>query len=148
MSKRSLFGKSKALVDSVTGLSNRTFMRTQGCWNCKHGSYELAKSWWKDKRQKDLNEALALSMTSPLGEQDPTCKNIRRMVDMIDHGVASGGLFKCMGHGVDANDNPIGDLVKSSYLCRKWSGAQGATVAREGEKADDLPMELEEKFKG
>lgn len=137
----------KKLVDA-TGLSNRTFIRSQGCWNCKHGSYELGKQWWTQKRQEDLNQAMALALESPMGEQDPKVKNLRRMIDLVDHGMASGGLFKCLGHGVDADDNPVGDLVKSSYLCRKWSAAQGASMAREGEKLDDLPMELEEKYKG
>lgn len=135
---------SKSKVDSTTGLSDRVYLRSQGCWNCKHASFDIAKDWWKDKRQKDLAEALALSMLSPLGEEDPKVKNIRRMVDLIDNGLASGGLTKCIGGGVDADDNPVGDLLKNSYLCRKWSGVQGASIAREGESLDPLPMELEE----
>lgn len=138
-------GRDLSKTVDANGLTNRTFMRSQGCWNCKHGSYDMAKSWWKDRRQKDLEQAMAISLESPLGEEDPKVKNIRRMVDLIDHGMASGGLFKCLGSGVDAHDNPVGDLVKNSYLCRKWSAAQGASVAREGAASDPLPMELEDK---
>ena len=82
-----------------------------------------------------------------MGEEDPIVKNIRRMVDNVDHGLASGNLTTCTGRGQDAKGNPVGTFVKSNYLCTNWSGRTGASVAREGQKADDLPMELEDKFR-
>jgi hypothetical protein len=131
--------------DPSTGLNGRTFERTQGCWNCVHGNYERAKEKWMQKRHQDLARATGIATSSPLGEQEPRVVNIRRLVDQIDHGIFSGSLTTCTGPGVDANENPVGDFVKNNYLCHKWTGAVGASVAREGQKTDPLPMELEDK---
>ena len=68
------------------------------------------------------------------------------MVDLVDHGIASGGLGMCLAGGVDRDGNPVGDFVKDVYLCEKWSGAQGASVARAGAAPDPLPAELEDKI--
>ncbi len=132
-------------LDPQTGLSGRRFERTQGCWNCIHCDFKRGKEYWLDKREKDLETAVTKATASPEGENDNAVVNIRRMVAAIDQGLAFGTLTKCFGPGVDANDNPVGDFVKSNYLCRKWSAATGASIAREGQKADDLPMELEDK---
>lgn len=132
-------------LDPETGLSGRTFERTQGCWNCIHCDYDGAKNRWKEQRQRDLTVATSKALESAMGENDPAVVNIRRLVDAIDTGLATHNLTRCSGKGVDANDNPVGDFVKTNYLCRKWTAAQGASVAREGQKADDLPMELEDK---
>lgn len=134
--------------DKVTGLNNRTFERTQGCWNCKHGSSEVARKWWLEKREKDLQVAVGIALSSPIGEKDQKVVNIRRTTALIDEAVGTSSLIKCMGNGVDRHGNPVGDLVRSVYLCRKWSGAQGASVARAGEAPDLLPDELEDKVKG
>jgi hypothetical protein len=143
----SLLRKNKPLVDKLTGLSGRTYERTQGCWNCMHSSSEEARRFWLDQREKDLKIATEITLGSPIGEKEPKVVNIRRMTALIDEAVFKGDLIKCSGSGVDANDNPVGDLVKANYLCRKWSGAQGASVARAGEAPDLLPMELEDKNK-
>lgn len=134
-----------ARMDPRTGLIGRAHERTQGCWNCVHSSSDKAKEIWKDRRQQDLAAGLRISLESPLGEGDQRVVNIRRMVDAIDTGLATFNLTHCKGGGVDAHENPVGTFVKSNYLCHKWSAAQGASVAREGQKADDLPMELAEK---
>jgi hypothetical protein len=135
----------KGGFDPQTGLVGRRHERTQGCWNCKHSDFDKAKAIWKDKRQADLAIAARKALESPMGEQEPAVVSIRRMVDAIDVGLASYNLTTCTGKGVDANENPLGDYVKSNYLCHKWSAAQGASIARAGQKADDLPMELEDK---
>jgi hypothetical protein len=129
-----------------TNFPDRVIERKQGCWNCTGFSREMGKKHWSDRRQKDLEVGLSISLQSPLGEQDPKVKGIRQMVDNVDHGVASGSLGMCLGHGVDRNGNPVGDLVMSTYLCEKWNGAQGASVARGGEAPDTLPAELEDKL--
>lgn len=142
---KTLGGPLGSAVDPRTGLVGRTFERTQGCWNCRHFSVERARDIWKDKRQQDLAVAARLALESPMGEDEPKVVNIRRMIDAVDVGLATYNLGTCDGTGVDANDNPVGDLVKVNYLCRKWSAAQGASVARGGEAPDLLPMELEDK---
>lgn len=135
-----------ATLDPETGLIGRRFERTQGCWNCIHGDFDGGKDYWKAKRQQDLQIAATKALESPLGEEEPVVKNIRRMVDAIDVGLATGNLIQCRGHkGRDANGNPVGDFCKSNYLCDQWSGKQGASVARDVGKSDPLPMELEDK---
>jgi hypothetical protein len=133
-------------IDPITGLSkNRIHERTQGCWNCKHGSSEVARKWWLDKREKDLEIAVNIAIGSPDGEKDHKVVNIRRTTALIDEAVGNSSLIKCTGNGVDRHGNSVGDLVRSVYLCHKWSGAQGASIARAGEAPDLLPQELEEK---
>lgn len=145
--KKSLFGSiggplAGAAMDPRTGLIGRTHERTQGCWNCSHYSFDRAREMWKHKRQQDLAVAAKLVLDSPMGENDPQVRNIRRMVDAIDIGLATYNLGACDGTGTDKDDNPVGDLVKSNYLCRLWNAAQGASVARGGQAPDPLPMEL------
>ncbi len=113
--------------------------------NCKHGSREAAKTYWVTKRQQDLERALKIAMTSAHGENDQRVTNIRHMVDTIDHGVASGAMLKCLGRGKTANNQPVGDLVANNYLCGKWSAAQGASIARGGQKPDELPEEIQDR---
>ncbi len=48
----------------------------------------------------------------------------------------------CCSHGRLANGDPVGEFVFSTFLCDRWTAAQGASIAREGEKADKLPEEL------
>lgn len=132
-------------LDPQTGLTGRRHERTQGCWNCIHGDFDKAREYWKQKRQQDLAVAAQIALEGGQGEEHPRVVNIRRMVDAVDVGLATYNLTHCTGKGKDANGNPVGDFVKSNYLCTNWTAKQGASVAREGQKADDLPMELEDK---
>ncbi len=128
----------------------RVVERTQGCWNCKHFIQgETAKAAWNSARARDLQTALGIVRENPeQGENHPKVLNIRRMVNLLDHAIAQGEAGVCGGKGVLEDGKPVGDFVASTLLCRKWSGAQGASVARAGQKADDLPMELAEKIDG
>jgi hypothetical protein len=128
---------------------SRVFTRTQGCWNCKH--YGSAKAFWSERRQKDLQTALGFAHESPHGEEDQKVINIRKMVNRTDHLVAMKQVGVCSNptRPVDANNNQINaDLFQHSFLCSKWDGAQGASMAREGARADDLPEELVDKVDG
>lgn len=122
--------------------------RTQGCWNCRHHSHDEAVKFWSRKRQVDLAAGLAIAMESRLGEDDPKVRNIRVMVDKLDRGIASGTIGKCLGEGETAAGEPVGDFVVTNYLCHKWSAAEGASIARAGQKADDLPEEIMDKLDG
>lgn len=134
--------------DAILVPNDRVFERTQGCWNCRWS--QRATAFWTERRQWDLNKALTISMTSPLGEEDPKVQNIKNMVNKVDHGVASGSLLRCVSipKGRSANGDPVGDLVVHNYLCDRWSGATGASVARGGQKPDTLPEELADKIDG
>lgn len=135
-------------ADKVLVPNDRVFERTQGCWNCVHG--HSAKEFWTKKRQDDLNIALRISMSSKLGENHPKVMSIRSMVDTVDHGVASQAIMRCgtnlVRPGRTANGQPVGDLVANNYLCDRWSGRQGASIARAGQGPDKLPEELADKL--
>lgn len=135
----------------------RVVERTQGCWNCKHWDREMAKPLWTEKRQNDLKTALDLALNLPGGEpktqaecttpQAQRCYNIKKMVDSLDHLVASGHVGVCKGGGRTADGKPVGDLVVHSFLCDRWTGVSGAALARGGSAPDALPEELMEKHK-
>lgn len=112
--------------------------RTQGCWNCTGFSTDEAVKFWSERRQVDLKIALDHALASPLGEKDPKVAGIKRAVDLTDQAVAAGRLGRCSRKGSEA------DLIALEYLCTKWQGRQGASVARDGAKADKLPSELME----
>ncbi len=137
------------MTERVFTNKDRTFTRTQGCWNCRHrGS---ATVFWSERRVVDLKHALAIAHESPQGEQDQRVTNIKQMVNRVDHLVAKGQLGVCSNPGgpIDAKGKHIeADLFQHSFLCSKWDAAQGASLAREGAKADDLPEELVDKVDG
>jgi hypothetical protein len=116
--------------------------------NCKHWDREKAKTLWTSNRQRDLQTALEISLKSPLGEEDPRIRNIRTMIDDCDHLVATGHLGVCLGGGHTEDGNPVGDLVTHAFMCDRWSGVSGASLARgEDGKLDPLPMERADKLK-
>lgn len=111
-----------------------------GCWSCTHWAPERGKELWKTKRLSDLATAVRLATESPDGEQAIPVVNIRRMVSQMDHAMAKPvPVFGvCMSGHIET------DFVSNSYLCDRWTGAAGASLARAGQKADTLPEELME----
>lgn len=126
----------------------RTFEREQGCWNCKHWDTEAAVKKWSADRQGNLNKALNIAIESPNGEADTRVYNIRGMVDRLDHEIARGSAGVCHGKGRLPDGNPVGDFVVHNYLCDRWSGRQGTSMARTPGKTDKLPEELQEELDG
>jgi hypothetical protein len=121
---------------------DRIEVRTQGCWNCTHWQLEKAADlWWKEARTKLLNRAVQLALNSPQGENNQVVRNIRGQVPQFDHAIHTKKLG-CCSVGKDANGNPVGDFVFSTFLCGQWTATEGASVAREGQAADKLPEEL------
>ncbi len=124
---------------------DRTFERGQGCWNCVNGSH--ATEFWTERRKQSLVRLKVLIESGKTKNIDRlAADNLAKMIDTTDHSVAAHALLRCT-KGVTANDEPVGDLVAHNYLCSKWSGMQGASLAREG-KLDDLPEELADKLDG
>lgn len=149
-------GKLRRELNKVLVPKERVIGRGQGCWNCKHWDPAAAKPLWSEKRQNDLKTALDLALNLPGGEPKSAdecrspealrCFNIKSMVNSLDHLVASGHAGVCKGGGRTANGEQVGDFVVHSFLCDRWSGVSGASLAREG-KTDLLPEELAEKMK-
>lgn len=137
------------MAERIAIPKDRVFERTQGCWNCKHfAPGDATKKVWAQLRIRDLNIAVKIATDSPQGENDVRVENIRKMVNTLDHAVVQRKAGICTGDGKTADGNPVGDLVAHSFLCSEWSGAQGASIARGGQKADELPEELKQRVDG
>jgi hypothetical protein len=149
--------KIKREINQVFVPKERVIAKGQGCWNCKHWDREAAKPLWTEKRQNDLNTALNIALSLPDGEPktDEECKtpqalrcfNIKSMVNSLDHLVASGHVGICTGGGRTEDDKPVSNFVVHSFLCSRWSGVAGASLARIDGKLDKLPGELADKLK-
>lgn len=120
-------------------MKDRSFERGQGCWNCVNASNAVA--FWTERRQVDLNKAASIATSSLLGESDERVQKIIQFVNAADHYVAAGALIRCT-KGVMANGNPVGDLTMHNFLCSKWTGKTGSSIARIDGKLDKLPEEL------
>lgn len=133
-------------ADRIATSAERTFERTQGCWNCKHAT--SGKELWNRQRMTNLERARGLvEMFPEQGENHPKVVNIRKMVNLFDHAVAMREVFRCTNdRAANAKGESVGDLVAHNFLCGQWSAAQGASIARAGQKADDLPEELGDKL--
>lgn len=133
----------------IATANDRTVERTQGCWNCRHSV--SGKDAWNYHRQKLLQKAAGLVQMFPeQGEDHVTVRNIRSQVDLFDHAVAMGEARRCTNRlARTGSGGDIGDLVAHNYLCANgWSAAEGASIARAGQKADPLPEELLERLDG
>lgn len=135
-------------------LPDRTFERSQGCWNCIHAQSPIDRWMGKDAdgkggvRGQMLSRAAKLAVNSPRGERADAVVRIRRAVERIDFTVMHQLCFVC-DHGVTEDRNPVGDFVASVFLCDNWSGRDGASLARRSDgKLDDLPGELRDKIDG
>lgn len=124
-----------------TFAENRTIERKQGCWSCVSFDCTKAKDlWWNKARAATLARAVQISTTTLQGENDPRVKNIRRGVVQTDEAIERNFFGVCTGGGAET------DFVAVTYLCRKWTGKQGASVAIAGEAPDMLPEELQARF--
>jgi hypothetical protein len=124
--------------------NDRVFERGQGCWNCVNS--DSAVAFWQDRRKQSVLRLKVLVDSTPAGAKNIQADNLARMIDTTDHSVAAHALLRCT-KGITAEGKQVGDLVAHNYLCSKWSGKQGASLARRG-KLDDLPEELADKLDG
>ena len=134
--------------------SERVITRNAGCWNCLF-MREASTFWFGDKdkgtlgrREENLQAAVVLAIESPLGENHPKVLRLRRMVEFCDNAVRSRVMIRCGGGGVDAKGDPVGELVANSFMCRKYVASTGASLAREGQRINNLPEEVREKLDG
>lgn len=128
--------------------SERVITRNAGCWNCKM-MRDATEFWFGDKtkgtlgrREENLQKAVQIAIESPLGERDQRVLNIKRMVVIVDEGVAQRAMVRCGG------GHPDSELVANAYMCQHYVGADGASVARGTERINDLPEEVRDKIDG
>lgn len=122
----------------------RTFTRTQGCWNCvSYCNTELSQQNWATHKMRLLaNLAGSLPLVRLAEQEKPIPGTADARLDQIrsmDAAVKGGVVGMCMKGGTTT------DFVEHRYLCDKWNGREGASVARAGQKADMLPGELQER---
>lgn len=128
--------------------------RTQGCWNCVHFSTEKAiEIWWNGARQAMAARGAELAATAGLA--DPRVQALRKTLPEMDvgmetklWGICTGGGFTYKEvNGRKVKQPPFEDtqFIQNAFLCEKWTGAQGSSIAREGQKADLLPQEVVER---
>lgn len=135
----------------VGALKDRIIERTQGCWNCKNWQLpEAKKLWWDRARPHMLEKAVAMALASKEGEEDVRVRNIRTLVAGLDKSIEDGLYGVCKVDGgttlVNAPPNQLGNFVPHQFLCPKWTGVQGASIARAGQAPDILPDELQDRF--
>lgn len=152
---------------------DRIVERGRGCWNCTGFDMDgkMTVQLWSDRRQAQLAAALGIALSMPHEEsmrvqvlmekwnahpdrirpteQDPPehyrIKSILRMVDQMDHAVASGSFRLCLRP--KAPDRADGEFFSAQYLCSAWNGRDGSSVATSGKPLDKLPDELREEKK-
>lgn len=134
--------------DRIMVPSERVITRNAGCWNCTFRR-DANEFWFGDKtkgtfgrRGENLNKALTIAMESPMGENHPKVVNIRRMVEFVDPQIKMGMMVRC-GGGYDKSE-----LIANTFMCERYVGATGASVAREGERINDLAEEIRDKIDG
>lgn len=132
--------------------ADRIVERTQGCWNCTGFAScmtsdtlgaKMVKDKWEADRQRDLTVALEIAISNPINgmpnEEHQQVRNIRRMVDNMDHAIAQGAFGICL------RSKAPGDYVNARYLCNDgWIGRDGASVARGTALPDKSSDELRE----
>lgn len=147
--------------------ADRVVERGRGCWNCV--SFDMngdatKKAWSADKQvlqTEFFNIAFAQEVPADylsLGNQwadNPNAihveltdephvvrgKMIIKSIDRMDRAIASAAFRLCMCNG--ASDRG-GKYISARYLCDKWNGRVGSSLATSGHALDVLPDELRE----
>jgi hypothetical protein len=130
----------------------RTFTRARRCGNCTaFNTGDMSHSQWNIHRQARLTDYLGSAPIgrladmedpnwSPAEMKDARLQDLHKMDRMIAMGIA--GL--CMkGPRPKADGGPDGDFCHSEYLCDRWVGVVGHSVATSGHD-DKLGEELHE----
>lgn len=142
-------------------LQDRTFIRSKGCWNCKHAGdpVDVGLVYWRqtarprdELRVKFFKEQLA---AIPAGDQSKAAKGKRskmlkviedttRVIDAFEKAVADGLAVRC----TNLLCKDTGEYKSHRFLCDQWSGATGASLAQSGapKTADMLPGELHDRY--
>lgn len=126
----------------------RVFERGRGCYNCtSFATGELALKRWRELRSRDLTYIQESGPIPRLGELElpvPSGRDARMdQVHKADAAIQS-GLFGLCLKGARPKDlgGPEGDFVHCKFLCERWNGRDGHSVATSGRPLDKLNDEL------
>lgn len=108
---------------------DRTFERTQGCYNCTHfENGELARQHWKTCKERDLTAYTAegkMPLTR-LGDMETDVFS-GTIYDRMEQAIKSGQYGMCLA------GKAAGDFTHFKFLCPSgWNGKQGYSVATGG----------------
>lgn len=118
-------------------IPGRTFEKTQGCWNCIHyvtgkKAIDFFNGTCKPRDKAAMESYIAVG-------QHQAADEMKQLLKLAGKAIKTGGLGMC-GIG-----KPKTDFVAHNFLCEDgWTGAQGASMAREGAKPDLTPGELKD----
>ena len=151
---------------------NRIFERGRTCLNCRHfepGAKAIER--WRDKCLREDMERLAAQRQLPLYDHGPPQDDASQLqiaklmargltLDEAVHRLLkkkdmsprdqmrqkltvdiANGVFGLCDRGVDNEGRPV-EYVQRSYLCHRWDGIDGASLATEGHPLDKLGDEL------
>lgn len=126
----------------------RTFTRGRGCWNCK--SYEngdLCRQHWGTHKLRLLTSLSGAAPLTRLGDMEkpqPGTADARYdQINQMDKAIQVGVIGMCMkGARPDTLGGPSGDFVEHRFLCDRWDGRQGASLATGARPLDKLNDEL------
>lgn len=133
--------------------SDRVVERARGCYSCKHfeNGALARRTWRRDHRpalEQHINEKAGLPPVSLDGaaldqQVADSLAPAKDMIRKMDLAVTNGVFGICMKGKRPADlGGPAGDFVHAAFLCDRWNGRDGASVATQGKKLDKLPAEL------
>lgn len=126
----------------------RTFVRNRGCYSCI--SYEngpLSRQHWGTHKLRllaSLDGAAPLERLGDMENPAPSPKDARRQqIEQMDAAVKTGVVGICMKGSRPASlGGPAGDFVEHRFLCDRWDGRQGSSIATSAQPLDKLSDEL------
>ncbi len=114
---------------------DRVVERSQGCWNCRHRETgESVERRWSEHKAVLLAKLRGSGLFT------------RASISLGRCAVPGGPVGQDKDTGAETNIPDV--FIHMKYLCRKWSAASGASLARGTDKADLLPAELRERIDG
>lgn len=131
-------GKRKVLEGAVADVAAITRARGTGVNDpCPCGSRQKYKRCHRDR------DAAAVRLFRQIEGIEQATAHVERFEASIKHGdPILGQMALC----TERTSTKYGTYVSDRFLCDRWSGATGASVAREGGRLDDLPEELRDKL--
>lgn len=121
-------------------IPQRTVVRSQGCWNCKHFDNGLKARMQWDKRMFDTAAAVAKKALATGRTMQQANVEAAREVQRAEKLWGPPGTGLCAVGAVDA------EFVSHRYLCAKWTGKDGTHEAVRNQGIDQLPGEVRERL--
>jgi hypothetical protein len=129
----------------------RSFTRGRGCWNCSHfENGELSRQQWRNHRSQTEAHILQsggapLERLGDMEKPNPITGKDARLdsLEKIDHVIKAGVYGLCMkGARPQSLGGPEGNFIHCNFLCDRWDGRQGSSLATSGHPLDKLGDEL------